>query len=140
MNASLTQDQINAEAARFQEAIGDRFTVSPNGYGIRVECNRCHESATHERGYLFGRNHNCEPQVTTPASRALASIRRTHAANQAVLDGVRKQLSELASGEYTEEVGEQIKHLVMEREILVGRNWGLNLAIQELAAELELDR
>lgn len=56
---NATVAQIEAEAARFQAEVGSRFTVNPNSYGIRIECNACHESATHDRGYAFGRLHNC---------------------------------------------------------------------------------
>lgn len=49
--------QIKAEAERFQAQVGSSFTVAPNSYGVRIECNTCHQSATHDRAYRFAREH-----------------------------------------------------------------------------------
>lgn len=56
-NANVAE--IEAESARFQAEVGTRFTVNLNSYGIHIKCNTCGESATHDRGYIFGRMHNC---------------------------------------------------------------------------------
>jgi hypothetical protein len=61
-----TAAQINAEAARFQTEVGQAYTVAPNSYGVRIECNACRESATHDRAYRFPNLHRC-PKVARVA-------------------------------------------------------------------------
>jgi hypothetical protein len=58
MYRMATVAEINAEAARFQAQVGSDFAVSPNSYGVRIECNTCHESATHDRAYRFAQGHS----------------------------------------------------------------------------------
>lgn len=55
-----TVAQIEAEARRFQIEVGERFSVTPNSYGIRVECLTCFEAACRDRAYSFGREHKHE--------------------------------------------------------------------------------
>lgn len=63
MYRMATVAQIEAEAARFQAQVGSGFTVNPNSYGVRIECNTCHESATHDRAYRFPAQHAHESRV-----------------------------------------------------------------------------
>lgn len=55
-----TVAEIEAEVVRFQAEVGWTFKVSPNSYGVHIECNNCKESATHDRAYRFPREHKCE--------------------------------------------------------------------------------
>lgn len=66
MYRMATVAEINAEAARFQARVGSGFTVSPNSYGVRIECNTCQESATHDRAYRFAREHSHGSHYTAP--------------------------------------------------------------------------
>jgi hypothetical protein len=64
MNArTATVAQIEAEAARFQAEVGDRFIVNPNGYGVHIRCVACGEFSTHDRAYRFSREHVCADEL-----------------------------------------------------------------------------
>lgn len=52
-----TVDQIVAEADRFRAEVGPGFSVTPNGYGVRIECKFCREASTGDRAYRFPHDH-----------------------------------------------------------------------------------
>lgn len=61
-----TVEQIEEEARRFQTEVGTGFTVTPNSYGVRIECNTCGVSETHSRAYRFARTHGHSVGFTSP--------------------------------------------------------------------------
>lgn len=65
MYRMATVAEINAEATRFQAQVGSGFTVKPNSYGVRIECNTCRDSATHDRAYRFAAQHTHESRHFT---------------------------------------------------------------------------
>ena len=58
MRKMATVAEIEAYAAQVREEFAPKgFRVNANRYGVRIECNTCHESATLE-AEMWARNHS----------------------------------------------------------------------------------
>jgi len=59
MFRKATVAEIEAYAAKTREEFkGQGFKIDPNSYGLRAECETCHDSAT-LNPEMWMRNHNC---------------------------------------------------------------------------------
>lgn len=72
-----TQAQIDAYRDQVREEFkGQGFDIRSNGYGLRIECNNCHASAT-LNPEMWARNHNGNCPATTTKVARIADFRET---------------------------------------------------------------